>query len=152
MSVVRQWIRFLTVGAAGMVLTLVIVVAAHEFAELSERVSVAIALACTFTYHFFANALWVFRANAGWRTLLRYVVSAAAFRFFEFAFFTVMFALVDLYYAVAVAAALVCSIVVKFFVYRSYVFRSPRVDAQGSREHPSKQHTVVGGRDVRVAN
>lgn len=153
MSVVRRWIRFLTVGAAGMVLTLVISVAAHELAGLSERASVAIALTCIFTFHFFANALWVFSSSAGWRTLLKYMISAAAFRFLEFSFFTAMFALVNLHYAFAVAAALVCSVVAKFFIYRDYVFRAPRFGAQGSRAQPPRYHQGnAEARRVRVPN
>ncbi len=117
----RQLGRYVLTGAAGLGVSLAVTVLMREGAGLSAEAAFAVALAVVFAFQFFANAFFVFESGADRNTLLRYAGSALVFRLSDFLLFAGLQGLVAPYYVAAALAILITNLV-KFLVYRRFVF------------------------------
>ena len=128
MTTSLQMVRYVLTGLAGLALSLTVTVLLREEAGLSAGAAFAIALGVVFAFHFFANAFFVFGSGADRHVLLRYAGSALIFRLTDFLLFTGLQGFVARYYIAIVLAVLITNLV-KFLVYRNFVFtgRSKRI-------------------------
>ena len=122
MKLYQQWVRFAVVGAMGMVLAISVTSLGHELIGLSPNTSFALALSSLLAFHFVANAFFVFKIRASIQKFRRYGTSAVGFRLLEYFLFMAVHEVGGVYYALAGVLALSCSMVVKFAVYKYYVF------------------------------
>lgn len=127
----RQLGRYVLTGAAGLGVSLAVTVLMREGAGLSAEAAFAVALAVVFAFQFFANAFFVFESGADRNTLLRYAGSALVFRLSDFLLFAGLQGLVAPYYA-AVALAILITNLVKFLVYRRFVFTGRSRDGRAA--------------------
>lgn len=121
LETLRQTVRYALTGAAGLAVSLAVTVLMREGAGLSAEAAFAVALGVVFTFQFFANAFFVFDSGADRHTLVRYAGSALVFRLADFLLFAGLQGLVAPYYVAAALAILVTNLV-KFLVYRRFVF------------------------------
>ena len=114
--------RYILGGLGGLVVSVGVTAFLREVAGLPVELSFAIALVVVFSFHFAANALFVFRSGADRQIFARYAVAALAFRSLDFLLFKGLLDLASLDYRVAIVLAVLVSNSVKFFVYSNYVF------------------------------
>ena len=115
-------VRYVLGGLGGLVVSVGVTAILREAAGLSVELSFAIALVVVFSFHFAANALFVFRSGADRRIFARYVAAALAFRSLDFLLFKGLLDLASLDYPLAIVLAVLASNSVKFLVYANYVF------------------------------
>lgn len=124
---VDRFARFAAVGVVVFPVNVGVTALLHEVAGLAEEAAFAIALVLVFAIGFAANRHLVFRAGAGRadRQLARYLVASLAFRGLQFASFVVVHTWLGVPYLLGVVAVLGFWLVVKFAVFRSFVFTDP---------------------------
>ncbi len=124
---VDRFARFVAVGVVVFPVNVGLTALLHEVAGLGEEMAFAIALAAVFAIGFVANRHLVFGAGAGRadHQLARYLVVAIAFRGVQFASFVAVHTWLGMPYLVAVIGVLGFWLLVKFAVFRSFVFRVP---------------------------
>lgn len=96
----------------------------HEVFGVSERMAVLATLVFVFLFNFLMLRRAVFNST---RTAMKwqsgnYLAVSIVFRVLEYLAFLTLFDLVGIHYLLSVACVQVVSTVVKFFVYRSFVF------------------------------
>ncbi len=103
----------------------------HEGVGFSATAAFAIALGAVFIFHFLANAFFVFDSGTDRNTFLRYAGATLVFRLVDFLLFAGLQGFVTPYY-IAIALAILITNLVKFLIYRNFVFatrhRCPRVE------------------------
>jgi putative flippase GtrA len=120
----KQSIRYFFATILSAVLSFCVPVALHELVNISEEISVAIALVVVLVVNFATVRVLVFRSQAPpLLQFLKFAASSVLFRFAEYLMFLAAFRLLGLYYVVALFLALAVSFVSKYFFQRVYVFR-----------------------------
>jgi putative flippase GtrA len=122
----RQASRYLwmTLLSAGLTLTLPVLL--HEVFALGKEIAVALALATTFFVNFITVRVIVFRSIGNMTSeFVRYVVTNASFRIAEYLLFLLMSTVLDYNYIFILGAVLVLSFILKFILYRIFVFSQP---------------------------
>ena len=104
-------------------LSLGVTILMHEFVDLTERLAFVVALFAVFTFNLFALRLYVFRKDGFLLTqAARYAYFSLAFRVGEFIIYLI-FLEIKIPYWVALTIVLMISNLVKYFVFRAFVFR-----------------------------
>jgi putative flippase GtrA len=121
-------LRFVLLGALSFTTNLGVTAGLHELAGFSPDSSFAIGLATVFVINFAAMRWWVFpESGLGVaRQLAGFAMMSAIFRSSEFLVFLLLRHVGDAYYLFAAGGALCLSMVVKYFVYGSWLFASSR--------------------------
>jgi putative flippase GtrA len=119
-------LRFVLLGALSFTTNLGVTAGLHELAGLSPASSFAIGLATVFVLNFAAMRWWVFpESGLGVaRQLAGFATMSVIFRSSEFLVFLLLRHVGDTYYLFAAGGALCLSMVVKYFVYGSWLFAS----------------------------
>ena len=136
--------RFVGFGLFSYALGLGFAFVFREVFHLPAQRSVALTLAILFVLNFWLSRRFVFRAagHAG-RQFLTFVVTSLAMRGGEYALFHLLFQALHLHYLAALTAALVISNGIKFFLYRTVVFR--RAIQVGAALGSSPEHSTDHG-------
>ena len=120
---VGQAARYLLMTGVSALVTLGIPALLHEVFGVGEELSVAISLVAAFCVNFLTTRLYVFGSDGRvGPQLARFALVSAGFRLGEYLAFLVLHTWLGLMYLVALALVLMVSIVLKFFVYRRFVF------------------------------
>ena len=114
--------RYILGGLGGLAVSVGVTAFLREVVVLPVDLSFAIALVVVFSFHFAANALFVFRTGTDRHIFMRYTIAALAFRSLDFLLFKGLLVLASLAYPVAIVLAVLASNSVKFLVYSNYVF------------------------------
>lgn len=118
-----EFTRYTALGAASFVINLVLAATFHETLSLAEWLAVALSLSIVFVINFVAAKFVVFKSQGHWKKELpNFFLSSLFSRLFEYAMFLVFFGLFSINYLVAVMTSQIISFVLKFFVYKRYVF------------------------------
>jgi putative flippase GtrA len=117
--------RFLAGSAASFLLVMGITMTLHEGLNLSAATAYAFALTAALGFNFFFNRHVVFQSTAtnGGAQALRFVVTSCLFRLTEWATFGILAASVTVPYTVLATAVQLISLVLKYAVFRRFVFR-----------------------------
>lgn len=122
-SSLSEFTRYTTLGAASFAINLGLAAAFHEIFSVVEWLAVAMSLAIVFVINFVVAKLAVFSSRGRWeRELPRFLVTAVLSRLFEYALFLVFFSLISMNYLIAIVISQIISFVLKFFVYKRFVF------------------------------
>ena len=121
-------LRFVLLGAISFTTNLCITAGLHELAGVSPDVSFATALATVFTINFAVMRWWVFPGSGRpmVRQLAGFALMSVVFRGSEFLVFLLLRHLGGMYYLFAAVGTLGSSMIVKYFVYGSWLFASSR--------------------------
>lgn len=124
-TLLHQAMRFGLQSGASASITLGLPILLHEALGIQVEHAVAAALATAFVFNFATMRLLVFRSEGrvGWE-LLRYLLAALAFRLAEYGVFLVFHRQLGLMYVVSLGLVLAVSTVLKFALYRNFVFRA----------------------------
>ena len=91
----------------------------HEYADMPQRLAVAIGFFAAYVGNIVLLRLFVFRSKGSWRAqVLRYIPTNGVFRLCEYFAFLGLFEKLGLDYRVALLLVLGTSSVIKFFAYR----------------------------------
>lgn len=124
-----QTLRYALATALSAVITLLFPLLLTEVFAQGARVSVAIALLTAFAVNFLSTRCFVFRSKGRvLPELLRFTLSAGAFRLCEYLAFLLLYEMLDLHYFIVLFSVLLVSVVGKFVVARRFVF-SPGLSA-----------------------
>jgi putative flippase GtrA len=120
--------RFVLLSAISFATNLGITAGLHELAGASPDVSFAIGLATVFVLNFVVMRWWVFPESglSMARQLTGFAMTSVVFRISEFFIFLLLRHVGDTYYLFAAGGTLCFSMVVKYFVYGSWLFASSR--------------------------
>lgn len=120
---IPQFARYAALGAASFAGNLGLAAVFHELLALPEWLAVALSLSIVFAVNFTAAKLVVYRSRGSWRRELpSFLVLSLSSRALEYAVFLALFALLSVHYLLAAAISQVLSFVLKFFLYRRWVF------------------------------
>jgi len=121
-------LRFVLLGAISFTTNLCITAGLHELAGVSPDVSFAVGLATVFVLNFAVMRWWVFPGSglSMARQLAGFALMSAGFRGSEFLVFLLLRHVGGAYYLIAAGGALALSMIVKYFVYGSWLFASAR--------------------------
>lgn len=124
---IDRFARFVAVGAVVFPVNVGLTALLHEVIGIGAEGAFAIALAVVFAIGFVANRHLVFDAGAGRAAhqLARYLPAAVAFRGLQFVSFLALHTWLGAPYLAAVVVVLAFWLVVKFLVFRAFVFRMP---------------------------
>ena len=125
----RRVARFAALGAAGLVLNVVITVSLHEGLGVPEEIAFAVALAVVFVFSFLTSRYLIFSDAAHGdpkKQLLKFAIFSAGFRVSEYLGFLVLHTLLRLPYLPSIIAVLGVSFLTKFFTYSTLVFVDDR--------------------------
>lgn len=117
-------LRFLLLSVTSFTLNLGITAGLHEGLGVSPEVSFAVALLTVFIVNFSAMRWWVFPGSgrSATRQLALFVLTSLVSRSIEYAAFLLLLHIAGVFYLAAAALTLVVSMVVKYFVYGSWLF------------------------------
>jgi putative flippase GtrA len=121
-------LRFVLLGAISFTTNLCVTAGLHELAGVSPDVSFATGLATVFAINFAAMRWWVF-PDSGLpmaRQLAGFAMMSVVFRGSEFLVFLLLRHVGGTYYLFAAGGTLGLSMIVKYFVYGSWLFSSAR--------------------------
>lgn len=121
-------LRFVLLGAISFTTNLCITAGLHELAGVSPDVSFAVGLTTVFALNFAVMRWWVFPDSglAMTRQLAGFAMTSAVFRGSEFLVFLLLRHFGGTYYLFAAGGTLCFSMVMKYFVYGSWLFASAR--------------------------
>jgi putative flippase GtrA len=95
----------------------------HEWLGVGKHIAVAIAFIVALIANFIIARFYVFRSRNNWRTqFARFAITSASMRVGEYLAFLAVHMWTDLYYVLAVLIVLLVSFVLKFVIYRTFVF------------------------------
>jgi putative flippase GtrA len=118
--------RFIGSGLLAFPVGLGVSALCHELLGWRQEYAAAAAVAVLLVINFGLSRIYVFRSTGSFSYQLPRFLSIALFmRAAEYLMFMGLFKLVHLPYLVAITAALAMSSLIKFFVYRSWVFQVP---------------------------
>jgi putative flippase GtrA len=121
-------LRFVLLGAISFSVNLSITAGLHELLGVSPDLAFAVGLLTVFAMNFAAMRWWVFPGSD--RSLARqlgiFATTSLGFRGAEFLVFLGLRHLAGVYYLVAAAATLLLSMLLKYFVYGSWLFADGR--------------------------
>lgn len=121
---IRQFLKYILATGLSVSLTLGAPVALHELLGVMEEYAVALALGAAFLVNFFMARYFVFESiGSPQGDFARFALLSIIFRFLEYLGFIVIFRFLDDYYVICLIIVLLFSFILKFCVYRSYVFR-----------------------------
>jgi putative flippase GtrA len=126
---VNKLFRFGAIGGVGFVVNFGLTAFLHEIVGLSAELAFAVALVVVFFGNFLSCRYLVFDATADdpKKQLLHYAFASFGFRFAQWSSFVVLHRWLGVPYLLAVAVVLVSWFLIKFSVYRAFVFRpAPR--------------------------
>lgn len=128
----RQVGRYIAMTGLSAAVTLGLPILLHERLAIAEEAAVALALSAAFVLNFLTLRLFVFGSRGGAvRELLKFGATSAGFRFGEYLGFLMLHRILGVNYVMAISAMLALSIVLKFIVYKLFVFLGkPVVAAQ----------------------
>ena len=118
----KKMVRYVLGGLGGLVVSIGATSFLHEVVGLSVEPSFAVALVIVFSFHFAANAFFVFRSGTDRHIFVRYAAAVLGFRCLDFLLFKGLLDFASLDYPLAIVLALLASHSVKFPVYRNFVF------------------------------
>jgi putative flippase GtrA len=121
-------LRFVLLGAISFTTNLGITAGLHELAGVSPDVAFAVGLATVFVLNFAVMRWWVF-PDSGLsigRQLAGFALTSVGFRASEFLVFLLLRHVAGTYYLLAAAGTLCVSMLVKYFVYGSWLFARER--------------------------
>ena len=122
---IPEFARYAALGAASFVINLGLATAFHEIFSFAEWLAVAFSLFIVFVINFFAAKFAVFRSQGRWkREMSNFLLSSLLSRVFEYAVFLVLFGIFSINYLLAIMISQILSFVLKYFVYKRYVFSS----------------------------
>jgi putative flippase GtrA len=117
--------RFGLVTVMSAAVTLGMPVLLHQVLGVQAEIAVAIAYVMAFAINFVSTRSFVFKSDGAARDdLLRYTATSATFRLAEYLAFLALYNL-NLIYFVAQIIVQVCSLLLKFFVFRKFVYKAP---------------------------
>ncbi len=120
---ISEFTRYTALGAASFVINLGLAAAFHEIFAVAEWLAVALSLSIVFVINFVATKFAVFKSQGSWeKELPKFMLSSLSFRVFEYAMFLVLFSIFSINYLFAIMMSQILSFVLKFFVYKRYVF------------------------------
>jgi putative flippase GtrA len=95
----------------------------HEVLAMAEWLAVALSLSIVFVINFFAAKFVVFKSQGNWKKeLSNFLLSSLLSRLFEYGVFLILFGIFSINYLFAIMMSQILSFVLKFFVYKRYVF------------------------------
>ena len=120
--------RFVLLGAISFTTNLCVTAGLHELAGVSPDLSFAVGLVTVFALNFAAMRWWVFPGSGRpmVRQLAGFALMSVVFRGSEFLVFLLLRHLGGMYYLFAAVGTLGSSMIVKYFVYGSWLFASSR--------------------------
>jgi len=121
-------LRFVLLGAISFTTNLGITAGLHELAGISPDMSFAVGLVTVFVLNFATMRWWVF-PDSGLslaRQLAGFAMTSVGFRSSEFLVFLLLRHVGGTYYLLAAGVTLCISMVVKYFVYGSWLFARGR--------------------------
>jgi len=125
-----QIARYVTGSAASALFALCLPLFLHHVVGVEARLAAACGLVAATLLNFCIARFFVFSGGGSGgslrQSLGRYAISVISFRSFEYALFVFLFDIWHLPYAAALGLPLVVSTILKFFIYRSFVFRTDR--------------------------
>lgn len=120
----NPFIRYLAGGGVSFAINFGLTVVLHQGFGVAPPVAYAVALTVSFIVNFLIARYFVFESSSGMAgQVLRFVATALAARAGEYLAFVLMLTVLGVHYMVSIIVVSVISIVLKFFVYRSFVFR-----------------------------
>jgi len=121
-------VRFVLLGAISFSTNLCVTAGLHELVHVSPDASFAIGLATVFILNFAVMRWWVFPGSglSMGRQLAGFAMTSVVFRVAEFLVFLLLRHVGGTYYLLAAAGTLCFSLVLKYFVYGSWLFASAR--------------------------
>lgn len=124
-GLLRQVVRYGGTSALSACISLGLPALMHEVLGVPERYAVLITLVAVFAFNFFALRRAVFQTGDApvARQSGSYLVVSLTFRALEYLAFLALFDLAGVHYLVSVLIVQAVSTVLKFFAYRSLVFR-----------------------------
>jgi putative flippase GtrA len=115
--------RFFQLALVSICVTLGLPVFFHEVVLLEEEPAVGLALLTAFLVNFLLARRYVFRSRTNvLPQLFRFAAANLAFRLVEYLAFLALYNWAGLFYVLAIAIVLLSSFVIKFVIYRFYVF------------------------------
>jgi putative flippase GtrA len=122
---ISEFTRYAALGAASFVINLGLAATFHEILALAEWLAVALSLSIVFVINFVAAKFVVFKSQGNWkRELPNFLVSSLLSRVFEYVIFLILFGVFSINYLFAIMISQILSFVLKYFVYKRYVFSS----------------------------
>jgi putative flippase GtrA len=121
-----RFLRFIATGALSVSVGFSTTVLLREGFGLTPQIAGAGGLLASLLLNFLTVRSFVFaRTGPAGGEFLRYVLTSLGFRGVEYCAYLLLLDQLGLPYPVAYMAVVSCSVVLKFLVYRSFVFRSP---------------------------
>ncbi len=117
-------VKFLFLGIASFVLTLVATAFFHEVIRFSEETAYLIAIIIAFICNFFGARFYVFesRSKPLLKQFVQFVGSSLFFRGAEYLAFILLHTVMGVYYLLATCIVMTVSFVCKYLFYRTRVF------------------------------
>ncbi len=129
-QLIKQGVRFFGVGLITFPVGVGVTALCHEIFRLPEKFAAAIALTVLLVLGFILARRVVFISNGNiGRQAWRFLLVAAMARATEYVLFLCLSILAGLHYLVALVGALGLSFVLKFIIYRSWIFTDSRSPA-----------------------
>jgi putative flippase GtrA len=118
-------LRFIVSAGISYLLVIGVTAVLHEVGSTSTRVAYAGGLIVALVYNFLANRHFVFRSaqSKAAGQAVRFVITSMSFRIGEWLVFIAWSATVSTHYAILVTAVQVLSLVLKYAVFRRFIFR-----------------------------
>lgn len=127
-----SWVRYVVVSGFNVCLIFGLTVGSHELLEFSEHVAGGIALVSAYCINFLTARYIIFTNSESWsRQLMRFIITSSSFRLCEYLGFVILIGVIGVYYLFALAVTLATSFILKFVIYKSWVFGTtgPKGDA-----------------------
>jgi putative flippase GtrA len=122
-SSIPEFTRYAALGAASFVINLGLAAIFHEVLAMAEWLAVALSLSIVFVINFLAAKFVVFKSQGNWKKeLSNFLLSSLLSRLFEYGVFLILFGIFSINYLFAIMMSQILSFVLKFFVYKRYVF------------------------------
>jgi putative flippase GtrA len=120
---ILEFTRYTALGAASFVINLGLAAVFHEMLFLAEWLAVALSLSIVFFVNFVVAKFAVFKSQGPWKKELpNFLFLSLLSRVFEYAMFLVLFGILSINYLFAIMLSQILSFVLKFFIYKRYVF------------------------------
>ena len=127
-----NWVRYVVLGGFNVCLIFGLTVGSHELLGFSERVAGGIALVSAYIINFLTARYIVFATSGSWRRqFMRFIITSSSFRLGEYLVFVFLTGVIGVYYLLALAVTLAASFILKFAIYKTWVFGAtgPKGDA-----------------------
>ena len=117
------FLRYIVLGGFSFCLNIGLTILFHEIFIFSEEVSFAFSLSIVFIVNFFTVKFIVFKSDGiAYRQFFLFLATSIFSRIGEYILFLCLFFLLDINYIIAIILTLTSSIILKFFIYKNFIF------------------------------